>query len=95
MYLPRQTYIPTKHTPYYSIQEGGGASGGDDTNQLSQSQDSTHFVGNGPNPLFDPDMLPFTGDHAELSFNTDYFSVGNEGSINRSSNNSQRDDPIV
>ena len=86
MYLPSHTYIPTKVNNAHS-----GASGGE---ILSQSVDSTHFVGNGPNPLFDPDMLPFTGDHAELSFNSDYFSVvGPVGSINRSEGDSG--DPIV
>ena len=49
---------------------------------MSQSFDSTHFVGNGPNPLYDAD-LPFSGDNSELAINTDYFSgrLGANGGV--------------
>lgn len=86
LHLPSHTYIPTKN----SFLPSSAAAGGDDSS-LSQSLDSTHFVGNGPNPLYDADM-PFSGDHAELSINTDYFGVSTGGSIN---DDSQLRNPVA
>ena len=81
LHLPSHTYIPTKNSSLPS--SSAGAAG--DESLMSQSQDSTHFVGHaqghGPNPLYDTDM-PYTGDHAALSINDDYFAVSSTGSIN-------------